>query len=101
MLIETVKTVDNSNIYTITLKEDLKFEELHLLKDILCQYNGSDPVTIKLKEYDDEVKILTSSMFWVESSNDLTNALKKQFKDKIEINIRSLDSTEHQELTTV
>ena len=101
LLIETVKTVDNSNIYTITLKEDLKFEELHLLKDILCQYNGSDPVTIKLKEYDDEVKILTSSMFWVESSNDLTNALKKQFKDKIEINIRSLDSTEHQELTTV
>lgn len=94
ILIENVKTVDNSNIFSINLLEDLKYEELFLLKNILCQHGGSDPVTINLKEYDDDVKILISSMFWVESTNELVNKLNSQFKDKIEISVKSLDTVE-------
>lgn len=94
LIVETVKTVDNSNIFTITLKEDLKYEELFLMKNILCEHKGSDPVTIKLKDYDDDIKILTSSMFWVEASNDLTSKLSKAFGNKISITIRSLDTVE-------
>ncbi len=97
LIVENVKTVDNSNIFSIRLKEDLKYEELFLLKNILCEHNGSDPVTFKLKEYDDEVKILTSSMFWVESSNELVNQLNKQFGDNIEIEVRSLDTIDKPE----
>ncbi len=94
LIVETVKTVDNSNIFTIKLTQDLKFEELMLLKNILCEHTGSDPVTFKLKDYDDEIKVLTSSLFWVESSNELVNKLNKQFGDRIEIEIRSLDTIE-------
>ena len=78
IIIETVKTVDNSNIFTITLTDDFKFEEVVLLKNILCQHSGSDPVMFKLKDFDEDVKILTASIFWVESTNDLVNQLKKQ-----------------------
>ncbi|MBO6087713.1 DNA polymerase III subunit alpha [bacterium] len=92
LIVETVKTVDNSNILTITLKEDSKYEELFLMKNILCENKGSDPVTIKLKDYDDDIKILTSSMFWVETSNELVNKLNKAFKGKISIDVKSLDS---------
>ena len=95
LLVESVKTVDNSNIFTITLHDDLKFEEFVFLKNLLCQHSGSDPVTFKLKDLEgQDVKVLAASMFWVDSSNELVNILKKQFGEKLDINIRSLDSNE-------
>ena len=87
--------MDNSNIFTITLLDELKYEELHALKNILSQNLGSDPVTFKIKDMNNHsVKILTSSMFWVESTNELVNSLKRYFGDKIEIDVRSLDAPE-------
>ena len=102
LIVETVKTVDNSNIFSIKLLDDFKYEELFFLKNVLCQHPGSDPVTFKLKDFADvEVKILTASMFWVESTNELVNTLNKQFAGKIEIEVRSLDTVEksQEELT--
>ena len=93
LIVETVKTVDNSNIFTISLLEDFKYEELHALKNILCQYSGSDPVTFKLKDNDgEELKILTASMFWVESTNELVHKLQQHFPNRIDINVRSMDA---------
>ncbi len=92
ILIDTVKPVDNSNIFTIKLNKDMKYEELFLLKQMLCEHNGSDPVMLKLNDLTGEVKILTSSIFWVNSSNDLVNHLKKSFGEKIEISIKSMDT---------
>ncbi len=97
LIAETVKTVDNSNIFTISLIDDFKFEEIVLLKNILCQYSGSDPVTFKLKDFDNDVKILTSSLFWVNSSNDLINKLNKAFSERIKIDVRSMDSAKPEE----
>lgn len=96
LIVETVKTVDNSNIFTITLIDDFKFEEIVLLKNILCQHSGSDPVTFKLKDFDNDVKVLAASMFWVESSNELVNTLKKHFQNRIDIEIRSMDSQDNE-----
>lgn len=92
ILIDTVKPVDNSNIFTIKLREEMKYEELFMLKQILCQHNGSDPVMLKMKDLTGDVKILTSSMFWVNSSNDLINGLKRGFGDKVEISVKSMDT---------
>ena len=97
LIVETVKTVDNSNIFSIKFNDEFKYEELFLLKNILCEHKGSDPVTLKMKDYDDEIKILTSSMFWVESSNDLVNKLKGQFGERLEVNIKSLDTVQEQD----
>ncbi len=92
ILVDTVKPVDNSNIFTIELTDDFKFEELVLLKNVLCEYQGADPVMLKVKDDFGMSKILTASMFWVDSSNDLSNRLKKAFPERLEINIRSMDS---------
>lgn len=93
LLVESVKTVDNSNIFTIKLLDEIKYEELHALKSILCEHAGSDPVTFVVKDLDgNDVKILTASIFWVESSNELKNKLKKHFGERIDISVRSLDT---------
>lgn len=92
ILIDTVKPVDNSNIFTIELKDELKFEELMLMKQMLCKFSGSDPVMLKLPDLTGDVKILASSMFWVNSSNDLANMLNKRFGERIGISIKSMDT---------
>ena len=92
IIVDTVKTVDNSNIFTIELLDDIKFEELVMLKNTLCKNAGSDPVAFKIKDDSGEHKVLTASMFWVNSSNELVNTLKHKFQDRIDIDIRSLDA---------
>lgn len=92
LLVETVKPVDNSNIFTIELKDEFKFEELVYLKNLLCEHSGSDPLMLKIKDERGDVKILSASMFWVNSSNSLADALKSKFDNRIGINIKSLDS---------
>ena len=94
IIVDSVKPVDNSNIFTIEIKDELKYEELILLKQILCAYAGSDPVILKLKDENSEVKVLTASMFWVDSCNDLVNKIEQKFKDRITVNVKSLDNTE-------
>ncbi|MBQ1612189.1 MAG: hypothetical protein II085_01810, partial [Alphaproteobacteria bacterium] len=92
ILVDTVKPVDNSNIFSIKLNDEFKFEELVFLKNKLCQFKGSDPVMLKMAEEGDETKVLTSSMFWLDTCNDLVNLLNKTFNDRITIDIKSLDS---------
>ena len=48
----------------------------------------------KLKDLDEDVKILTASIFWVESTNDLVNQLKKQFPNRLEIDVSSMDTND-------
>ena len=70
----------------------MKYEELFLLKQMLCEHSGSDRVMLKLPDLTGEVKILASSIFWVNSSNDLTNTVKKGFGEKVAISIKSMDT---------
>ena len=61
-------------------------------KDYITTYKGSDPLVIKLKDNNDkETKILASSAFWLNASNEMVNDLKNKYKNDIEINIKSLD----------
>ena len=92
VLIDSVKTVDNSNIFSIKLNDEFKFEELVFLKNKLVEFQGSDPVMLKVDDEGDITKVLTASMFWVNASNDLVNSLNKTFKDRITIDIKSMDT---------
>ena len=91
LILETVKPVENSNIFTLELLEEISYEELVALKDILVAHTGSDPVIIKVSSGDDDVKIISSSIFWVNSSNELVNSLTKNFPKKVAVKIKSLD----------
>lgn len=91
ILADSVKPVENSNIFTLELLEEISYEELVALKDILVRYNGSDPVIVKISSGEDNTRIITSSLFWVNSSNELINNLKKNFPEKVGISVNSLD----------
>ncbi len=91
ILIDSVKPVDNTNIVTLELKDEFKYEEIILLKQMLCKYKGSDPVMFKMPDLTGESKILTASMFWVNTSNDLVNTLNKGFGDRLEVSVKSMD----------
>ncbi len=91
ILVDTVKPVDNTNIFTIELKDDFKFEELIMLKQILCQNSGSDPVMLKMTDLTGDIKILTSSIFWVNTTNSLVHTLEKDFENRIKVSIKSMD----------
>ena len=92
VLIDSAKSVDNSNIVTVELLEEIKYEELCGIKNILAKYHGDDPVIIKLPIKNGySSKIATAPMFWVNTSNDLINNLQQIFPNKINVKIDSLD----------
>lgn len=91
IIVDSVKPVDNSNIVTLSLMSEMKFEELVGLKDMLAHFKGSDPLVLKLKENDNETKILSDSHFWVDASNELEHAVNSNFAQKVAISINSLD----------
>lgn len=92
IIVETVKPVENSNIMTLELLEEISYEELVALKDVLVAHTGSDPVVIKLPNEGEDAKILSSSLFWVNSSNELVNAIKKNFSKKVAVSVKSIDN---------
>ncbi|MGN1124854.1 MAG: DNA polymerase III subunit alpha [Candidatus Gastranaerophilaceae bacterium] len=91
ILIDDVKPVDNANLFMITINEDVKYEELVGMKDILAKYSGSDPVILKVNEDDVEVKIASAPVFWVNATNDLIYQIQKALSNKIEVEIKSIE----------
>ena len=91
-MIDSVKSVDNANIVTLNLKQEVKYEELCGMKKILAAHHGDDPVIIKLPMVDGySAKILAAPIFWVKSSNDLVQHMKQFFPNQVELSIHSLD----------
>ena len=91
IIIDDVKPVDNANIFMISINDDVPYEELVAMKDILAKYPGSDPVVIKVKDEDNEVKIASSPTFWVSANNDLEHAVKRFIPSKIDVEIKSIE----------
>ena len=89
--IEDVKPVDNANLFMISINDEVPYEELVAMKDILAKYPGSDPVIIKVKDEDNEVKIASSPAFWVNASNDLEHEVKRFIPSKIGVEIKSIE----------
>ena len=91
VIVNDVSAVDNCNIVNIYLEQDSKFEELMALKDLLIQYKGSDPVIFNVGNNGNSVKILSSSGFWIQSSNEIEHLVKNKFNSVKDLQISSLD----------
>ncbi len=89
--VNSVTPVENSNLVTLSFKKDFTFEQIVELKDDLVSFKGSDPVLLKLNNDGEEVKLLSSSVFWVDAKNDFAHAISNKYKDKIEVEIKSLE----------
>ena len=92
VMIDSVKSVDSSNIVTVNLKREVKYEELCGIKNILAKHHGNDPVMFKLPPINGySTRILTSPMFWVNSSNDFVYHMNSLFQNEVDISIKSMD----------
>ena len=92
VLIDNVKSVENANIVTLSLKRDVKYEELCGIKNILAKHHGDDPVMFKMPPVNGySARILTSPVFWVNSTNDLVSHMNQFFPNEVDVSIRSLD----------
>ena len=92
IIVDSVKAIENSNIVTISLKDEMKFEELVGLKDVLSHFKGGDPLVVDVKEEDgSDSRILCDSHFWVDASNELVHAINNNFAEKVGIAVKSLD----------
>ena len=92
VLIDSVRSVDNSNIVTVSLKKEIKYEELCGIKNILAKHHGNDPVMFKLPPVNGySTRILTSPMFWVSTTNDFVHHMESLFPNEVDVSIRSLE----------
>ena len=91
IVVENVKPVENSNLVTLELKNELSFEKIMEIKSVLAKFKGDDPLIIKINSEKEPVKILASSNFWVKASNDLTQTMDKVFAQDLTTSINSLE----------
>jgi len=93
LVVENVKPVDNANMVTLILKKEVKYEELCLIKGVLAKHHGNDPVIISIPEKDtDNTRIVTSPVFWVNTTNDFITDVKKVVVDAVDVDINSMDT---------
>lgn len=92
LVAESIKPIENSNIFTLELLEEISYQELVALKDILVSNTGSDPVVIKILSNGENSRILSAPTFWVNSSNDLVSKITKIFPNKVAVKIKSIDN---------
>ncbi len=91
IIVESIKPVENSNIVTIEFKQELPFETVVAIKDVLANYKGSDPLVFKADNEGQQTKVLASANFWLNASNEMTQTLEKQFGNCISVSVNSLE----------
>lgn len=91
IIVDTVRSVENSNLITFELDEEFKFEDMMHLKEVIRPHKGDDPLIFKVKNNDETyTKILASTTFWLNGSNDLRFDIRDAFNGKIKVEIDSL-----------
>lgn len=95
IVVQDVKPIGNVNLVTLKMLEDLNFEEMILLKEMLASNSGEDPVVIDFKDEESpndnhRVQILTNKKLWVKAGTDVQNSINRQFKGKVELTSRTL-----------
>ena len=91
IIVESIKPVDNSNIITIEFNDELPFETVMALKTVLANFKGSDPLVLVADNNGIKQKVLASSNFWLNATNDMVQAIEKQFGNVLNISINSLE----------
>lgn len=88
IVVDSVIPVENINIVNVFVKsQDVPFETLVCFKDYLSSHKGHDPVVFHT--FEEENKIVASSHFWVETSNDFVNEANRKFAGVFELLLES------------
>ena len=95
LAINEVKPIEQVNLVTLKFLKELAMEENVLLKELLAKHKGENPVVIDFEAPDEfdmpkRFQLLTNNHLWVSINKEMESEISASFKDKIEINVRSL-----------
>ena len=96
LVVDEIKPIEDVNLVTLELNDNLKMEEIVFLRECLAQYKGDDPVVLDFEDEPDEsgdskrIQMLTDSHLWVSATNEMKQSIENEFKERIEVSIRSL-----------
>ena len=88
IFVDSVRPVENTTILNISLKKEIKYEEIVELRELFVENKGTDPVIINVGK----TKILVNPALWVSVSNELLNKIQNIWGDTIEVCAQSLDA---------
>lgn len=88
IFVDSVRPVENTTILNISLKKEMKYEEIVELRELFVENKGTDPVIINVGE----TKILVNPALWVSVSNELLNKIQNIWGDIVEVCAQSLDT---------
>ena len=87
IFVDSVRPVENTNILNLSLKKEMKYEDIVELREIFVQNKGDDPVIVHVGV----TKILVNPALWVAVNNDLINQIKNSWGDVVDVTAQSLD----------
>ncbi len=95
LAVNEVKPIEQVNLVTLKFLKDFADEENILLKELLTKHKGENPVVIDFEAPDEfnspqRFKMLTNNHLWVNIDGTVNKELEATFKDKLEVEIRSL-----------
>ncbi|MBE7706008.1 MAG: DNA polymerase III subunit alpha [Cyanobacteria bacterium SIG30] len=85
-----VRPIENTSLVTLKFLKDINPEELVLLKEVLADFKGENPVVLDFEDDGKRVQVLVHNKIWVSATNDMKQKIEGLFKDSIEVDIRSL-----------
>ena len=88
-----VQSIDNLNIVTLTIKNELPFERIMELKHLISTFKGHDPLYFQMRTPNDEtpVKIISGAHAWVKASNDFIQSLEKLYKNDLDVEVETVN----------
>ena len=93
IIIEKVIPVENSSVVYLNILQELKFEEIMNLKNILSEHKGSDVLIFNVKTDTQKAPVVigTQESAWVSASNDLSQTIEKTFGNKISVKVTAAE----------
>lgn len=95
LVVNEVKPIEQVNLVTLKFLKEFAMEENVLLKELLAKHKGENPVVIDFEAPDEfdspkRFQLLTNNHLWVNIDSEMKHELSATFKDKLEIEVKSL-----------
>jgi DNA polymerase-3 subunit alpha len=92
LIVQDIKPIENINLVTIKMLEDLEFEENVYLKELMAKYSGNNPVVIDFEDEDgNRRELLVGKKIWVNYSEQMQEEMQLAFGNKLKVMVRELN----------
>lgn len=88
--VNDVRAIENIDLYTLKMNDELSLEENVFLKEILAKHKGNNPVVIDFEDEGARRQLVVNRRIWVDNSPEIAVNIERYFKDKIELEVKAL-----------